>query len=141
MNLEELYAYLDGELAPEEEARVRRALQDDPSAAALLERLQAADRALDELPGLEASPGFTARVLAAARHRARGRLVRLLAPVAAAAALLLAVLGTGGGETAPEEIFSTQEHLEYVWETDAETFGSLAFTELDDAILAELEAS
>lgn len=142
MNREQLHAYFDGELEPSEAARLEEALRSDPALAGELERLRALDGALGDLPGHEAPAEFTARVLAAARRRRRGLLVRLAVPLAAAAALALAVfLPRPDHPAAPEELFTTQDHLDYVWEVDAETYGSFALSELEDAILAELEVS
>ena len=45
-----LSAYLDGELAPEERARVESRLASDPEARHLLEELRAASKALQGLP-------------------------------------------------------------------------------------------
>jgi anti-sigma factor RsiW len=142
MNREQIHAFFDGELGPGEVARLEEALRSDPALAAELEQLRALDGALESLPGHEVPADFTARVLAAVRQRRRGLWMRLGAPLAAAAALALAVfLPRFDRSGAPEELFTTEEHLDYVWETDAGTFGSFALSELEDAILAELEVS
>jgi anti-sigma factor RsiW len=140
MNRELLYAYLDGELAPGERARLERELAADASLAAELERLRSVNGALDMLPGHEAPEEFTRRVLLAARRGRRGVLLRIAVPLAAAAAILVAVLfsqfsAPGDGE----DLFSTQDHLDYVWEVDAETYGSMTLEDLEDQILEELE--
>jgi anti-sigma factor RsiW len=132
-----LHAYFDGELSAEEAARFERALAADPALAARLQELKGVDDALDVLPGHTASPEFSERVLARARKARRGRIVGLLAPLAAAAAVLLAVL------LAPEtevDIIPT-EMVDYAWEADADTFGSLSLHDLEAEILEELDAT
>ena len=45
-------------------------------------------------------------------------------------------------ETAPADVFSQEEVVQYVyWEADADTYGSGDLQSLEDAIVAELEAS
>ncbi|MHC4932930.1 MAG: anti-sigma factor family protein [Planctomycetota bacterium] len=131
MNREHLYAYLDGELPPGDRARFEQKLAADASLAAELERVRFADRALDTLPGHDAPADFTRRVLLAAR---RG------VPLAAAAAILVAVLFSQSSTPGERhDVFSTQDHLDYVWEVDAETYGSMTLEDLEDQILEELE--
>ena len=140
MNTELLYAYLDGELNPEEAARLEARLAADPALAAELAALRQIDAALDALPGHEVTDDFTERVVAVARPR-RGILLRLGLPLAAAAALALAVFLPPADEPAPladAPTFTTEEHLDYVWEADGETFGSLSLNELEGQILKEL---
>ena len=142
MNIEELHAYLDGELSPEDAARVEAAAESDAALAAELAALRDVDRALDGLPGLDAPADFTDRVVRAVKRRRRGLLLRIALPAAAAAALVLAVIlpgkDIGNGDNA---IFTTEEHMEYVWEADSSTFGSGALSELEEAIVAELESA
>ena len=143
MNREMLYAYLDGELSPEEAARLEAALAEDRALRLDLEQLRRVENALETLPGRDAAEGFTERVVAAARRkRPGGLLVRLAVPLAAAAALVLAVF-VPRGETGPSpgDPFTNDEHLDYVWESDAETFGSLSLDELEGQILEELDSA
>ena len=141
MNTETLHAYLDGELDAAERSRVERALETDASLRAELKALRAVHAALGALPEIEASTDFTDRVVEAARPRRRGLLVRIGIPLAAAALLLLGVFV--GRATSPvletQRLFSDVEHLQYVWEADEETFGSLALDDLEERILEELE--
>lgn len=143
MNKELLYAYLDGELNPEEAARLEARLAADAALSEELAALRQVDATLDALPGHEVSDDFTERVAAAARPR-RGILLRLGLPLAAAAALALAVfLPRTDRPSPPAEppTFTTEEHLDYVWEADGETFGSLSLNELEGQILVELDSA
>lgn len=133
-----LHAYFDGELSADEAARFEHALATDPTLAARLQELKRLDDALDVLPGHSAAPAFDDRVLARARRARRGRIVGLLAPLAAAAAVLLAVLLTPEAEV---EGVSDAEVVGYAWEADADTFGSLAPRDLEAEILEELDAT
>ena len=139
MNTEQLYAYLDGELNQKEAARLEARLAADPALAAELAALRQVDAALDALPGHEVSDAFTERVAAAARPR-RGILLRLGLPLAAAALALAVFLPPADEPTPPADVptFTTEEHLDYVWEADGETFGSLSLNELEGQILKEL---
>jgi len=142
--IHDLHAYLDGELSPEEAARVEGALAGDPALAAELEVLRDLDGALGLLEGHPGPPvGFTPRVVAAARRgRRRGALARLALPLAAAAALMLAVImPERPGSRGAVEDFSSDEHINYVWESDAETFGSLSIGELEEEILEGLDSA
>ncbi|MHC4819239.1 MAG: anti-sigma factor family protein [Planctomycetota bacterium] len=133
-----LHAYFDGELSAEEAARFERALATDPTLAARLRELKGLDDALDILPGHAATPAFGDRVLVRARRARRGRIVTLLAPLAAAAAVLVAVL------LAPESEVNGGIDIEivgYAWEADADTFGSLSLDDLEAEILEELDAT
>jgi len=157
-----LHDYLDGEFSPERAAELERVLAGDADLAARLARLESVqgaldllpghdapadftervaaearlDGALDLLPGHEAPAGFTARVLGTTGPR-RGWILKLAAPLAAAAAVLVAVL-LQGGETPDEPPIPV---VEYRWENDVETFDSLSLTDLEDEILEELEAT
>ena len=133
-----LHAYFDGELSGEEAARFERALAADPALAARLQELRSLDDALEILPGHTATPAFLDRVLARARRARRGRIVGLLAPLAAAAAVLLAVLLSSDSEV--RGIMDT-EIVDYAWEADADTFGSLSLFDLEAEILEELDAT
>jgi anti-sigma factor RsiW len=142
MNAETLHAYLDGELSPAEAAEVERALADDPRLRAELRAMRAADDALAQLPGCEGPADLAERVLAAARRPRRLRRWFVQVPfVAAAAAVLVAALLSEPRAPPADDPFSVDEHLPYVWEADSATFGSLALEDLEDRILAELEAT
>jgi len=138
-----LHAYFDGELAAEEAAAVERAVRADPALAEELRRLAEVDAALGTLPGCIPAADWAAGVVGSTRRRG-GLLLRLLLPLAAAAGLLLALLPAGGtdrGEVQPA--FDLADHLDYVWEADADTYGTLALndSELEAMILAELRTT
>jgi anti-sigma factor RsiW len=130
-----LHDYLDGNLPPDEKARFEAALASDPDLRGRLRELHELDDALGTLPGHAAPRDFTARVVRAARRRRWGAILRLAVPLAAAAGVALAVLSTRRPVApAPAEDV-------YIWETDEETYGSLALTDLEDLILKELEGT
>lgn len=134
-----LHDYFDGRLAPEETARFERALEADPELRERLHGLREMDAALGMLPGLAAPADFTARVARAALRR-RGSILRFVLPLAAAAAVVLLALSLRPGRSGPMP--PPQEAApEYVWESDVETYGSLALTDLEDQIVKELEGS
>ena len=139
MNDETLHAYFDGELSPEEAARLESELAADPSLAERLRELRGLDAALGALEGHEAGPAFADSVLARTRSPRRGMLLRRLAPLAAAAAIVVAVVL--GREPQGTENDIRADELDYAWEADAETFGSLRLRDLEDEILKELETS
>jgi len=139
MNDQELlHAYFDGELSDDEAVRFERALAADPALAARLQELRFLDDALDVLPGHDAAAEFREQVLARTRRARRGRIVGLLAPLAAAAAVLLAVLLT---QAPPVGNDTEAVAFDYAWEADADTFGSLSLHDLEDEILEELDAT
>ena len=141
MNTDILHAYMDGELAPEEAAAVEKALASDPNLAAELRLLGRVDDALGTLPGCEAPEDLAERVLTAAKRR-RGLLLRVCLPLAAAAAAaLVALLPLRPGARPEGDVFTLDEHMGYVWEADADTYGSLALDDLEERILQELEAT
>ncbi len=143
IDTESLHAYFDRELSPEEAAAVERAVRADPALAEELRRLGDVDAALGTLPGCIPAAEWTQRVASSARTRG-GRLLRLLLPLAAAAGLLLALLpGGGAGKGELQPAFDLADHLEYVWEADADTYGSLALndSEFEALILAELRST
>jgi len=142
MNEELLHAYLDGELAPAEAARVESALASDEALAATYERLRLVHESLDLLPGIETEFDGTAVLRRARAHRV-GRLVRLWAPAAAAAAaLVLLALPRPGEDATAEAVFTTEEQVQYLyWESDAETYGSGDLESLTGEIVAALEPS
>ena len=101
---EDLVAYLDGELTPEERTEVERLVREDPEVARELESFRATDALLDRYPGPDRTVDLTERVLRKARRH--GRLVRLrpLMAVAASLAILAAILfilGDGNDEPKP----------------------------------------
>jgi anti-sigma factor RsiW len=135
MSDDRLHDYFDGEMTPEEAARFERALAADADLRERLRALRELDDALGGLPGAEPAAGFTGRVVRAAR-RPRARILRFLAPLAAAAAVTFAVLALRNGAVeAPAEVPG------YRWEADIETYGSLSLADAQDLILAELENS
>jgi len=97
------------------------------------------DRALELLPAAEPADGFVERVVARARREGAGRLLRLAATAAAAAALVAVAVLLRTGEPAPSADDGT--FTPYEWETDGETYPSMALNELEDEILEELGAT
>ncbi|MHC4409471.1 MAG: anti-sigma factor family protein [Planctomycetota bacterium] len=142
MNDEMLHAYLDGELSPPERAQFEEALAADAVLAAKYEQLCALHESLDLLPSVESSLDAVA-LLRSERRRRIGRVFRLAAPLAAAAAALVLVLvPSAPTESTNEAVFSVEEQVRYVyWETDDETFGSGDLNALEGEILAALEPS
>ncbi len=141
MKPETLSAYLDGELSPEEAARVEQALRADPALETELTTLRAVDRALDVLPGCEAPDDLEQRVRAELVTRSRGRLIMLVSAVAAAAAILVAVLlGQGGAEHT--DGLSNRQIIEspgeYEWEFDEDLYQCMGLDSIEEAVLEEL---
>jgi hypothetical protein len=102
-----LAAYLSGDLDADERTALEAELAGDPAMRAQLERIRAADRALDDLPEVTLPQGLSDRLDAAlapeldrimgdelAARRARRAMPRWL-PAAGAAAALVLVVGTG----------------------------------------------
>ncbi len=108
---EELVAYLDGELIPDERAAVERRLGEDPEYAEELESLRGADALLDLYVVPDPRGDLVERV--AARAKPRGRLLGMNPAIAAAAALLLVaalvVLTSGNGKLPESPIDPTSE--------------------------------
>jgi len=136
MSDERLHAYFDGQLPPEEKARFERELAADPRLAEGLRGLRELDAALGMLPGHAAPADFTARVVRAARRRRAGAVLRLFVPLAAAAAVAVAVFLPLPASHPPPA-----QEAAYIWESDIETYGSLALTDLEDEILEEIEGT
>jgi anti-sigma factor RsiW len=136
MSDERLHGYFDGHLPAEERARFERELAADPRLSEGLRDLRELDEALGTLPGHHAPSDFTARVVRAVRRRRTGAILRLGVPLAAAAGVLIAVLFLRPSPEAP-----AQEEAAYIWESDVETYGSLALTDLEDEILKEIEGT
>jgi anti-sigma factor RsiW len=95
--LRELVAYADGELSANAAEEVRMHLDHCPACRLEAQKLAAAGEMLGAIPDMEPSPDFTARTveraLSAPELKPAGRLIllRRLAPVAAAAAVILTV--------------------------------------------------
>ncbi len=130
-----LHEYLDGQLPPEERARFERELAADPLLRDRLRQLREVDALVAALRGHAAPADFTARAVRAVRRRRLGGILRLAVPLAAAAAVLLAAL------LRPEAEPAAPAEDGYIWESDEETYGSLALTDLEDLILEELEGA
>jgi anti-sigma factor RsiW len=143
MSDERLHSYFDGELPPEERARLEAELASDPALADRLRELRELDLALDALPGTGVSPEFTSRVVRAARRRRSVivRLVPLMAAAAAAAVALAILLPRSEAPTGKGSGTGTATAAAYTWEQDHETYGSLAVTDMEDQILEELEGT
>lgn len=152
----QLSAYLDGELTPEERARVDAALAADPQLRRTLASLQAALAATAALPTPQASPALRRAVLAqvaAPTWAERLALLwspRALLPVGAAAALALAVVlvnrdgalpsESAAAPVADEEALAMATHLELL--EDMELAGLERAEDLDVVThLDELEAT
>ena len=102
-DIEQLVAWMDGELPASEAQVVAERVQADPDWQATYADFRAVDAALEMLATPAASEGLTERIVRAAHRREMsGRVVRILAPLAAAAAIVVAVwLGSYLGRTAP----------------------------------------
>ena len=137
MSPERLYAYLDGELTPDEAARVESAAASDSELAARLRELKLLDHALETLPGLQAGPDFTTRVVARIRRGRRIRIAAVFAPLAAAAAIAAALL-LARVQSPAVRAFTQEDYLDYAWEADAETYEPLSLQDLQSQILEEL---
>ena len=90
-----LSAYIDGELAPGDQAAVKTHLANCPVCAAELLRISAVDSGIKQLPEVTPSPFFAAKVAAAARslHDRPAPLLRFLRfPVPAMAVLTAFIL-------------------------------------------------
>ena len=100
---EQLVAYLDGELPPEEASEVERRVREDPEVARELATLRETDALLDLYPGPTRQVDLTSRVVDRARRR--GRLRRLRSALALAASILILtgiwLVVRDGGEPAP----------------------------------------
>ena len=94
--LEDLGAYLDGELAPEQAQRVQQLLAQDPAWQEAAGRLKSLDEALGLYDVPACDNGLSERIIANVRKAGRVspaiRIIRWVAPLAAAAAIVLAVL-------------------------------------------------
>ena len=103
MNREQLSAYQDGELSPQEVAPVEAHLSDCAECRALLVEMKAVGEALGALPTIEPSRGFAAGVMQTTRARRRRRkvVVQRLVGYAVAASIVLVVglwmAGNGNG--------------------------------------------
>jgi len=95
-DLEELSAFLDGELSGQAAARVERLVRDEPAWGQAHRELLAVDDALDAYTVGQPPDGLADRVLAGVRRSARrSRVIRVaawVAPAAAVAAVLLLAL-------------------------------------------------
>ena len=137
MSDERIHAYFDGWLPSEEKARFERELASDPALRERLARLRELDAALGTLPGHAAPDDFTARVVRASRRGRAGVILRIVVPLAAAEGIAMAVFLLWPTERPKEQ----QEAAAYIWESDVETYGSLALTDLEDEILKEIEGT
>lgn len=93
--LAELSAYLDGELPSQRAEKISRLLERDDALAAAAEQLRAVDRALDLLEAPAPAADLADRIIAAVEARRKTAVVKIakyLAPLAAAAMLLAAIL-------------------------------------------------
>ena len=112
-DIEDLSAWMDGELADADARRVAHLVEMDPAWTRAHRELKALDDALGAMPTPTPQRPLTDRIVhAATRRRARVRIVRIAAPLAAAAAILLAVLAAnylGDGGAGPKRQLSPIE--------------------------------
>jgi len=93
-DVEELAAWMDGELPEDRAAEVRRRVACDPTWRQSYQQLRAVDAALDSWSAPQPPADLAERICRAGRRLAlRQRVVRVLAPLAAAAVIVLAVWG------------------------------------------------
>jgi anti-sigma factor RsiW len=101
-DLEELSAWMDGELGPADAERVAGRVRTDPAWRATHEQFLALDRALDAMPAPRPRRSLTDGIVRAAHRRGLAvRIIRIAAPLAAAAAIVLALLIVRSLETGP----------------------------------------
>lgn len=135
--LEQLNAWLDGELEAQEASRVESLIASDPAWAQAAGELQSLDSLLGECEVEAAPAGLADRIIAASRRERSGsrlviRIARYLAPAAAAAAAVVLYVSlnepapqtSGGGEVASvkaqQEVDSViVEHLGFFKQYDA----------------------
>ena len=117
VDVDMLSAYFDGELSPAEAARVERRIADDPAWAAAMAELRSLDGVLDAYECPAMPRGLPSRIVAAARRLDRPvwvRALRLAGPMAAAAAVVLAVVLVGpwrsGGDLASSNGLANGTH-------------------------------
>lgn len=147
MNLEQLHAYLDGELTPQERLQVEKQMAQDPALAKAYADLVAVDAEIGAAwpvpqPGAS-QPDWAAKIVGDARRARRGRLIAFTASAAGiAAALLLTFLPSVGPQPSDVDFFTDDEDAGYVyWESDGETYGTGDLTDLEDQILDVLGAT
>ena len=103
-DLEDLSAYLDGQIEDGQAARIRRLVEQDPLWQAAYRQLLALDEVLAAYAAPAAPDGLGDRVVADVRRRVKRRrrlisFARVAAPIAAAAAvILIAVLASPEGQ-------------------------------------------
>jgi len=92
-DIEDLSAWMDGELADADARRVARLVETDPAWTDAHRELKALDDALEAMPTPAPQRPLTEKIVrAATRRRTRVRFIKFAAPLAAAAAIILAVL-------------------------------------------------
>ena len=92
-DIESLSAWMDGELPPDEAAHVAALVQSDPVWKATHREFLAVDEALEQLPPARPRQPLTDRIVRAATRRRSlaAQVIRIAAPLAAAAAIVLVV--------------------------------------------------
>ena len=101
-DMDDLSAWMDGELAPQAARRVERLVRDDPNWRRTHQQFQAVEAGMKLLPQPRPRRDLTETILRAARRRRRMiRAAEVLAPLAAAGLLLAVVLNWAGGPTTP----------------------------------------
>jgi len=108
-DLEQLSAWMDGELDASAAEGVARLVREDPAWRAAWEEFRAVDSALDLCPPVGPRRDLTEEIVQAARRqRLLRRAVRIAAPLAAAAAVIIAVyLAWPQQQTPPTALMET----------------------------------
>lgn len=110
-DIEDLSAWMDGELASDGSRRVAELVREDPDWQATHRQFLALDAALGRLEAPAAEPDLTDRILAAThRPGVARRLLRALVPLAAAAAIVLAVTIFAGRTKPPASVQEVIAH-------------------------------
>ncbi len=112
-DLEELSAWMDGELTPEAAQRVARLVRSDPAWQATWEQFRRLEQAMGLLGPVSPPSDLTEPIVRAAHRRRRlVRAAEVFGPLAAAAGILLAVvLAWPGGKAPPTALGGTEAKI------------------------------
>ena len=101
LDIEDLVAWMDGELSGDDARRVARLVETDPAWRADFEQFREVDRLTGLIEPARPEQDLTDRIVRSARRRRRlVRVAKIVAPLAAAACIILA-LRLGGPATKP----------------------------------------